>query len=156
MTFKVFISSSVRDIGIVEELRETLERYGITSITSREIPINVPIEQYLRHQIHNSDCFLAIIGRGGSQSENVNFELGIATSLNRPVIPVVEEGSVIPQNLANRQYILINRDQPRLSYENAAKYLKKLEVEKETRNAIGGLILLGLGLLLLGALFSSD
>lgn len=76
--------------------------------------------------------------------------------MNKPVIPIVEEGSEIPTFLEGKEYILVNSDQPKLSYQRAADYLNKLKLEKETRNAIGGVLLLGLGLLLLGALFSSD
>ena len=43
-----------------------------------------------------------------------------------------------------------------MSYEQAAKYLEGLKIEKERRNALGGLFLLGLGLLILAALASGD
>ena len=161
MTFKVFISSSMEDIHIVNELKETLERYGIETILPSEyeielMPPALPLADMIKRQIQISDCVLVIIGRGGRRSESVGYELGIATAMNRLVIPIVEEGSEIPPILINRQYILIDRNQPRLSYENAAQYLKRLKIEKERKNAIGGLVLLGLGLLLLGALASED
>jgi nucleoside 2-deoxyribosyltransferase len=156
MTFKVFISSSVRDMQIVRELKEILERYGIIPVLPSEVILPMPIARVINQQIQTSDCVLVIVGRGGERSETVNFELGVATALNKPVIPIVEEGSEIPENLINKEYILMDRNRPKLSYERAAQYLSRLKVEKETRNAIGGLLLLGLGLLLLSALASSD
>ena len=172
MTFKVFISSSMEDMHIVDELRKTLERYGIQPVLSPEEmharetpdfyllrkipPSEIGLIPDIKHQIQNSDCILVIIGRGGRRFENVDFEIGIATALNKLVIPIVEEGSEIPKSLANREYILIDRNRPKLSYERAAQYLNRLKLEKERRNAIGGLVLLGLGLLLLGALVSGD
>lgn len=155
MTFTVFISSSVRDMQIIRELKETLERYGITSVLSPDtFPPSVSIEQTISQQIQASDCVLVIIGRYGERSETLNSELGLATRLNRRIIPIVEEGAEIPENLHGREYILMDSNQPRLSYVHAAQYLSRLKVEKETRNIIGGLLLLGLGVLLLGALTS--
>lgn len=156
MTFKVFISSSARDKNIVNELKDTLNRYGIVSILFSEVTANAPYSQSLRDQIQSSDCVLAIISAESADIDNVGYEIGLADSLNRPVIPIVEEGVAIPTFLFGKEYILIDRDQPKLSYQRAADYLNKLKLEKEQRNAIGGVLLLGLGLLLLGALFSSD
>jgi len=168
MTFRVFISSSIEDIHTVNELRKTLERYGIQSIVpdvegyrgthyiGGEIrPLGAIVDE-IKQRIQASDCVLAIIGKGGSQSENVDSEIGIARGLGKLIIPVVEEGCEIPQNLANRGYILMDKNRPRLSYERAAQYLNTLRIEEERRNAIGGLLLLGLGLLLLAALASGD
>lgn len=154
MPFKVFISASVRDEAIVEELKSTLQKYGITATSINEMPLNINIEQYLRNQIIVSDCFLAIIGTNMGQSRNVDFEMGMAASLNKPIVPIVEEGAEIPKNIVNRGYILLDKNNPRLSYERAAEYLSQLKLEQEKRNSIGGLVLLGLGILLLGALAS--
>jgi len=171
MTFKVFISSSMKDMRIVEELKETLERYGIEPILPTDIIIEKVMERHLfgdgierretrtmpwianiQQQIHKSDCILVIVGMGGRRSEFVDLEIGMATALNKLVVPIVEEGAKIPRTLVDRQFILIDRNQPKLSYERAAQYLNRLKIEKERRNAIGGLLLLGLGLLLLNAL----
>ena len=168
MTFKVFISSSLEDIHLVNELKETLERYGILPILPMEMaelkqyiegarpyrPSKEDLTPMIMQQIQTSDCVLVIVGRGGKRSEFVDFETGVATAQNKLIIPIVEEGAEIPKTLANKEYILIDRNQPRLSYERAAQYLNKLKIEKERRNAIGGLLLLGLGFLLLAALVS--
>jgi hypothetical protein len=156
LTFKVFISASILDFAIVEELRKTLGKYGIESVTSKDIPRVKSITQFLSQQIGDCDCFLAIIGIGGTQLNNVNYEISLAISQNKPIIPIAEEGALIPQIIANRQYIVMDRKQPLLSYEHAATYLHELKIKKEQKNAIGGLVLLGLGLLLLGAIVSSD
>jgi len=158
MTFKVFISSSMKDMRIVNQLKETLKRYEIEPILPSEITgAREGLMEKIRHQIRTSDCVLVIIGRDlRARSETVDFEIGMATGLGKLVIPIVEEGSDIPRTLANKQYILIDQNQPRLSFERAAQYLRRLKIEKERKNAIGGLLLLGLGILLLGALASED
>jgi nucleoside 2-deoxyribosyltransferase len=163
MTFKVFISSSVSDIHIVNELKRTLERYGVQPIMPSEVEeyrgraffggeIRSPpsITDKIKQLIRISDCVLVIIGRGGGQSTHVGFEIGVASALDKLIIPIVEEGSEIPKNLVDREYILIDRNRPKLSYERAAQYLNRLEIEKQKRNNIGGL------LLLLAALASGD
>lgn len=156
MTFRVFISSSMKDMEIVNELREMLVRYGIEASVPWEIPAGTQVADKISEEIQKSDCVLLIIGKGGGRSANVDFEIGIATALKKLIIPLVEQGSEIPKSLLNREYVSIDRNQPKLSYERAAQYLRSLKVEKEKRNAIGGLLLLGLGLLLLAALTSGD
>jgi len=156
MRFNVFISSSMRDIEIIRDLKATFERYGITVVLPSEIISAAPIYQSIREQIQASDCFLVIIGEGGERSNAVNFELGIAVALNKPIVPIVEKDAILPSELRNMRYIVIDKNEPRISYERAAQYLSQLKLEKEQRNSIGGLIMLGLGLLLLGAIFGSD
>ncbi|MGD0994944.1 MAG: toll/interleukin-1 receptor domain-containing protein [Candidatus Bathyarchaeia archaeon] len=157
MTFKVFISSSVLDSTVANELKNNLERYGIISVLSpNNEAMSLPYEQFVRNQIQTSDCLLAIMGKGGSRLENVNYELGMAVALNKIVLPFVEKGSNIPQFLAQKAFIVFDRDNPRLSYERTAQYLNQLKIEKEKRDSIGGLLLLGLGIILLGALASSE
>lgn len=120
------------------------------------IRLGDPIVDKTKHQIETSDCTLVIVGRGGSRSESVDLEVGMATRLNKLIIPIVEEGAQIPRSLTTRRCILIDRNQPELSYERAAQYISSLKIEKERRNAIGGLVLVGLGLLFLAALASED
>ena len=157
MVFNVFISSSVRDFKIIEELKSTLKRYGITVISPLSVTsYGQQIYEQIKSQIQMSDCFLAIIGIGGERSNSLNFEMGIATALNKPIIPIVEKNAILPSDLRSRKYIILDKDNPRVTYEQAAEYVGKLKIEKEQRNSIGGLITLGLGLLLLGAIFGSD
>lgn len=171
MAYKVFISSSLKDMQAVNELKGSLTRYGIESILPSEPdivppspwfakspPIPFPVSQtdLVKKQIQDSDCVLVVIGRDGSRSESVDFEIGVAMGSGRLIIPLIEEGANIPRTLSDKQYILIDRNQPRLSYERAAQYLNQLKIEKEKRNAAAGLLLLGLGLFLLAALASSD
>lgn len=158
MTFKVFVSASVDDIHIVNELIKILKRYGFDIAIPQETMLTEPIllADMIKQQIKTSDCVLAIMGKGGSWSTNVAFEIGMATALQKLVIPIVEEGTKIPTSLRQTECIVIDKNQPRISYERAARYLNKLKIEKEKRSTVGGLLLLGLGLLLLDALSSGD
>jgi hypothetical protein len=166
----------MEDTNTVNELRETIHRYGIETSLSEEVtsvrdqPIDdaskahayygimfEPIFQsQIRARVVNSDCVLVMISRNGTRSEIVNWEIGIAEGLGKTIIPIIEQGAEIPETLRGKQYIIVDRNQPRLSYDNAAQYLNRLKIEKESRNAIGGLLLLGIGLFLLAAIASSD
>jgi len=177
MTFKVFLITSMEDTNTVNELRETIHRYGIETSLSEEVtsvrgqPIDdasmgracygirgiEPISlSQIRTRVVNSDCVLVMISRNGTRSEIVNWEIGTAEGLGKTIIPIIEQGAEIPETLRGKQYIIVDRNQPRLSYDHAAQYLNRLKIEKENRNAIGGLLLLGIGLFLLAAIASSD
>jgi hypothetical protein len=167
----------MEDTNTVNELRETIRRYGIETSLSEEVtsvegqPIDVTsiVPDYydmrgieptflnqIRTRVVNSDCVLVMISRNGTRSEIVNWEIGIAEGLGKTIIPIIEQGAEIPETLRGKQYIIVDRNQPRLSYDRAAQYLNRLKIEKESRNAIGGLLLLGIGLFLLAAIASSD
>lgn len=156
MTFSVYIISSLKDVDTVYELERVLNQYGIQVLTGPIVKPGAGLEESIKTTIMNSDCTLVMIGKEGRPSNNVNYEIGLAMGLGKLVIPIVEKGSEIPRNLADKQYIIIDKEYPKLSYEGAAQYLNKLKIEKESRSTIGGLILLGIGLLILGAIASGD
>ena len=157
MTYNVFISSSMDDMHLVQELRKMLEQYGIHAVIPVEEAITTTaFTEKIKQLIQSSDCVLVIIGKGGRRSRNVDFEVGIATAQNKLIIPLIEEGAEKPNILLNKMYIVIDKNKPQLSYESAAKYLSKQKIEKENRDTLGGLLLLGLGILILGALLSGD
>ncbi len=156
MTFKVFLVSNIEDRQLANDLTEALERYQIKVVSHSEI---TPFQSY-RLQVDNlirtSDCVLVFIGQRGRQTDDMNYEIERAIKSNRIIIPLVEKGSDVPRAIRKMKYIEVNRRQPQTSYERAAKYLEGLKIEKERRDALGGLLLLGLGILLLAALASGD
>ena len=174
MNFRVFISSNTKDRKIVDQLNETLLRYGIESLSSlgdmrtltdggdsefaraRIYDLSYRIPNETEQKIKSSDCMLTIVSRSGDQTCSVDYETTVATNLGKTVIPIIEEGADIPKSLQGKQCILIDRNQPRLSYERAAQYVNRLRIEKDTKNTIGGLILLGIGFLLVAAIASKD
>jgi hypothetical protein len=44
-----------------------------------------------------SNCFLAIIGGDSTQSRTVDFEMGLAVSFNKLIVPIVEEALQYPE-----------------------------------------------------------
>ena len=156
MTFKVFISSSMQNMYVVNEFINVLYKYGIETIVPWEISISEEYEKTIYQLILSSDCVLVIIGLRSGYLDNVNYEVELARKLFKPIIPIVESGAYIPDSLKNNEYILIDRAQPKLSYENAAKYINSLKIQKEKRSGLGGLLLLGIGLVLLAALTSEE
>lgn len=145
------------DMNLVQDLRKMLEQYGIHAIIPTEESIAIAsIVDKIKQLIQSSDCVLVIIGKGGQRSRNVDFELGLATGQNKLIIPLIEEGAEKPSILLNKPYIVIDKNNPQLSYESAAKYLSKQKIAKENRNTLGGLLLLGLGILILDDLLSEN
>ena len=158
MTFTVFISSSTQDKYVVKELVNVLHKYGIEArVPWRSLAISEEYVKKISQLIQNSDCVLVIISlRALTHLDNVNYEIELARKLFRPIIPIVEHGAYIPDSLRDKEYIVIDRTQPKLSYENAAKYINSLKIQKEKRSGLGGLLLLGIGLLLLADLTSEE
>ena len=158
MTFTVFISQSTQDKYVVKELVNVLHKYGIEAIVPwRSLAISEEYVQTIYPLIQNSDCVLVIISlRARTHLDNVNYEIELARKLSKQIIPIVERGAYIPDSLENKEYIVIDRTQTKLSYENSAKYINSLKIQKEERSVLGGLLLVGIGLVLLAALASDE
>lgn len=152
MGYKVFISHSTRDIGIVYQLKELLELYGIEAYVAELYPEpGQRLSDKISHAIEGSDCVLALLSKDGIRSEWVHHEIGYAKGKGKFILPLVEEGVEVkgfPQDL---EYILFNREDPLPALNKVADYLKRKKAEKER----GDLILIGAGLLLLLGLLAS-
>jgi hypothetical protein len=129
VTFSVYIISSLKDVDTVYELEKVLYQYGIQTQTGPDIKPGTSLVDSIKTTIMNSDCTLVIIGKESRPSSNVDYEIGVAMGLGKLVIPIVEKGSEIPKNLVDSQFIVIDKEQPKLSYERAAQYLNRLKIE---------------------------
>jgi nucleoside 2-deoxyribosyltransferase len=89
------------------------------------------IEEKLRELISKSDIVLAVLTKGGTRSEWVNWELGVAAALDKPIVPLLEEGADIPSYLAGREYIRFARLTIEDAFESLAEFIRRLVLRKE-------------------------
>lgn len=150
MAFKVFISHSIEDMGLVYELDRLLK------INEMEPYVAVwyaepgkPLWQKVKEAIKACDCFLVILSKYGVRSPWVNQELVIADESGKLIIPMAETGVKLQGLLEGKEYIPFDRDDPWGAMNTAVRYLQSLKIEKERRDAIGAVILVFLGLLAL-------
>jgi nucleoside 2-deoxyribosyltransferase len=100
-----------------------------------------------KRMIDRSDCVLAMIA--GVPGAFVQAELTYALSRGKIVIPILREGIPQPAFLDQMpQVFRFSPTNPGMVEAQVITYLRQQKVEKDNRQAIGGLILLGLGLLM--------
>ena len=146
---KVFISHSIKDLGIVEEFKKLIESVGIEAYMAvYDIQPGKDLWEKFETNIKNSNLVLAILTRTGARSEILNQEIGIAKANNILVVPVAEEGAKLKGLLQKLEYIKLNKDHLDLTKEAAYTYLNKLKKEEKNRELIG-FIVVGIVLIIL-------
>ncbi|MFQ5927483.1 MAG: toll/interleukin-1 receptor domain-containing protein [Terriglobia bacterium] len=164
MGFKVFLSYSTdREQQVVVWRLQTLAAaHGITVYvpqrpkqafwlpSSRRKPTLLASE--VRNAIDQSDCVLAIITN--KTSPFVEKELSYALGRNKIIIPIVRAG--VQDSDFLKQFHQIFRfspsDPPGKTEAEVVTFLKEQKISKENQQALGALVGIGLGLLLLFAL----
>lgn len=92
MAYKVFISHSCRDRGLVMSLANLLSRFGVeVTVAEWYLSPGEPIGKKVFEQIDESDCVVVLLTRNGIRSSWVQQEIGHAMK-KKPVIPIVEKG----------------------------------------------------------------
>ena len=112
MAFKIFVSYSKHDKLRAERLAQQL----------LSTPINVYIAEHLVIQrrelplpiaraIIECDLFVLIWSKHAQESECVQQEIGRASILNKPILPLIQSERVeLPKYLRNLNYLLIGTD----------------------------------------------
>jgi hypothetical protein len=116
MPYNVFISHSVapdEDGRALDALSEHLTRRHV-SVTpaDRQWKFGASIAELVEARIKAADCVVALLTRGGQQASYVNQELGIARSMNRPTLSIVENGTDVAAVHLDADYIIVGPDQP--------------------------------------------
>jgi hypothetical protein len=106
----------------------------------------------IRNAIDRSDCVLAIITAEANLT--VQKELKYALDAGRLVIPIVHEEVADSPLLAPFPHVFVfsPQDNPGKVEGEILKFLKQQHQSKESRQAIGALVAVGVGLLLLSSL----
>jgi hypothetical protein len=158
MSLKVFLSYSVdpEDQAIIWRLQTLAAANGINfyvplwRMTEQRRPGHLPA--IVRSQIDEADCVLAIITiRTGP---NVKSELNYAVAQNRLLVVLIEDSVPTPPFLKQLPGVFrFSRTEPPGQVENqVVAFLKDQELTKERKKALGAVVGIGLGLLLLSAL----
>jgi nucleoside 2-deoxyribosyltransferase len=163
MPFKVFLSYSTdpEESAIVWRLQTLAASHGIQMFVPQRAGIRVPpgrrnvplLSDEVRAAIESADCVLAIItSRTGPAVEK---ELNYALGQRKLIIPIVEQGVHEPSFLSKFARVFsfsrLNGNPGRLESE-VLEFLRQQKLNKENRQAVGALVAIGAGLLLLSAL----
>jgi nucleoside 2-deoxyribosyltransferase len=145
MAYKVFISHSVRDQGLVISLTNLLSKFGIQVFVAEWQPSpGERLDEKVFEQIRKSDCIVALLTRNGMRSNWVQHELGYSLREGKPVIPLVQKGADVRDlgALQIREYIEYNPYQYDDAFSKLVSYVEslKLKKEKETLLVLGGLL----------------
>jgi len=128
----VFVSHSTQDQDIVGKLDNVIKAEGaIPGVAEFVISPGKFVEEKLRELISRSDVVLAVLTKGGTRSEWVNWELGVAAALEKPIVPLLEEGADIPSYLAGREYIRFARLTIEDAFDSLAEFIRRLVARKE-------------------------
>jgi len=147
MPYKVFISHSTRDQGLVISLANLLSKFEIEVFVA-EWYLN-PVErldQKIFKQIEEANCMVVLLSRKGIRSNWVHQEISYALKCNKLIIPLVEKG-IDPKELAaldGREYIEFDSQEYHEALIKLSNHVKSLKMEKEEKEktllVLGGLL----------------
>ena len=143
MAFKVFVSHSMADLGLIYQLKYWLELNGVETYLDELYPKpGISLGSKITSAIEQSDCVIALISRDGGRSKWVNQEIGYAWAKGRLVIPIVEKGEPLVGFPEGREYISFDRSNPADAINKAIDYLARMKANKEAQEkALAGLII---------------
>jgi len=154
MAYKVFISHSTQDRGLVISLANLLSKFGLkVSVAEWYLAPGERIDKKVLEQIQKSDCVIVLLTQNGIRSNWVQQEIGYSLKSKKTVIPIVEKG-IDSKDLAalqGREYIEYDPSQPQQALIKTSTYVKSLKLKKEKQEKT----LLVLGVLLAFLLLDS-
>ncbi len=136
MAYRIFISHSTRDKGLVIALANLLAKSGIeVSVAEWYIRAGESLSEKVERQIAQSDSVVVFLTRDGLRSKWVQQEVGIAIGKGKLVIPLVEKGTPTEElaALQGKEFIEYDPTQPESSLDRAARYVRSLKAGKEER-----------------------
>jgi hypothetical protein len=147
MAYKVFISHSTRDQGLVISLVNLLSKFGMgVSVAEWYLTPGERLDKKVFDQIEKADCVVALLTRNGIRSNWVQQEIGYALKTKRIVFPLVEKG-MAPGDLAalqGKEYIEYDPLQPQEALIKLSTYVKSLKLKKDEQEKslliLGGLL----------------
>lgn len=147
MAYKVFISHSSRDQGLVIALANLLVKFGVEVFVAEwYLTPGERLDKKVFEQIQESDCIVVLLTRNGIRSNWVQQEIGYSLQQNKPIIPIVERG-IDPKDLAalqGRDYIEYTPHQYQEALIKLSTYVRSLKLKKEEKEkallVLGGLL----------------
>ncbi len=144
MAYRVFISHSAQDQGLVISLANLLSKFDVdVSVAEWYLTPGERLDDKVLEQIKKSDCIVALLTRNGMRSSWVQQEIGYSLQRGKPVIPMVEKG-IETKDLAalqGREYIEYDRYEYQQALSKLSTYVKSLKLKKEEKEKV--LLILG-------------
>ena len=136
MVYRVFISHSTRDRGLVIALANLLTKFGVEVFVAEwYLTPGQPLDKKIFTQIENADCVVALLTKNGVRSNWVHQEIGYALKTRKLIIPLIEKGTT-SQDLGafqGKEYIEYDSLQPEEAFTKASTYVKSLKLKKEEK-----------------------
>ncbi|MDP2935130.1 MAG: toll/interleukin-1 receptor domain-containing protein [Dehalococcoidia bacterium] len=134
MPYRVFISHSTRDQGLVIALAHLLSEFEIDVFVAEwYLMPGQGLDQKVFGQIDSADCVVVLLTRNGRRSAWVQQEIGWALAKPKIVIPLVEKGTD-PRDLGalqGKDYIEYDPQDYQSALTKASIYVKSLKLKKE-------------------------
>ncbi len=147
MAYKVFISHSTRDQGLVISLANLLSKFGVdVSVAEWYFTPKESISKKVFKQIQDSDCIVVLLTQNGIRSSWVQQEIGYSLQRSKVIIPIVEKG--IDQKdlgaLQGQEYVEYDPREYQQALIKLSTYIKSLKLGKEEKEktmlVLGGLL----------------
>lgn len=147
MAYRVFISHSTQDQGLVISLANLLSKFEVEPFVAEwYLTPGERLDEKVLEQIKKSDCIVALLTRNGIRSNWVQQEIGYSLQQEKLVIPIVEKG-IDSKDLAalqGKEYIEYDPYQYHQALTKLSTYLKSLKLKKQEKEkallVLGGLL----------------
>jgi hypothetical protein len=114
---KVFLSYAYEDAEAASRVRQALEKVDVSGfLDSADISAGNAIAKDMRKALADASAFIVLLSPSALRSQWVQFELGAAVSLGKPLVPVlvedIEDKSGLPDLLRDRVWLDARRKSP--------------------------------------------
>ncbi|MEM4202646.1 MAG: toll/interleukin-1 receptor domain-containing protein [Candidatus Methanomethylicaceae archaeon] len=142
MGFRVFMSYSSADKRIIDKLENDIRVLDIEVYRYEyDLQPGRPVDEKIKQAIQSSDAFILVLTQQSQYSPYVHQEIGVAETLQKPIIPMVEEGlpGKILGMLQGREYIPFSHKNLEKARTVLLNYLQKLKSRKDLLTAIAAI-----------------
>jgi len=135
--YQVFLSHRTDELALLQGLVDALTRVGIGVYIAERSPMPGAYlyDQKIIPAIINADCTLVLLTSNSATSPDVNQEIGIARSHNKPIIALVETGVPLKVLLSGREVVYFDRQNPGPALLSAFEHFRNQAVLKERAQA---------------------
>lgn len=136
MAYKVFLSHSTRDRGLVIALANLFSKLGVeASVAEWYLTPGERLDKKVFTEIDQSDCTVVLLTKNGMRSNWIHQEIGYALKSNKPLISLVEKGISSKElgSLEGKEYIEYDPWQPEEAMMRLSTYAKSLKLKKQEK-----------------------
>jgi excisionase family DNA binding protein len=141
---KVFISHSTEDLEIVSIVSNSLKLIGVNVYVAEFYPEPGKIlRDKILENLKSSDCVIVLLTHFGAKSTWVQQEIGIAKTLGKPIIPLLEKGVSVKGVLEGVEYIPLDLKNINAAVERLIESISQLKEKLITYSTSQAAKLLG-------------